>query len=99
MGCHCVLENISILITRGITYLVERGYLLALWLGKLEIQLLPPTQAVNSPSKVTSSKDKYFFVSSVCLWYEGFYGVFRANSQGIFYSHKGLREIYLGEKI
>lgn len=62
MGCHCVLANISTLITRGITYLVEHGYLLALWVGKLEIWLLPPTQAVNTHSKVTSSKDRIFWV-------------------------------------
>lgn len=47
--------------TRSITNLVEHGYLFALWLGKLQIQLLPPTQAVNSCSKVTYSKDNFFW--------------------------------------
>lgn len=60
MSCRCLLENISNLMTKGITNLVEHGYLLALWLGKLEIQLLPPTQAVNSCSKAICLKTNFF---------------------------------------
>lgn len=51
MACQCVLEHISNLISRGITYLVGHHSWLVLGLGKLEIQLLPPTPAVDSRSK------------------------------------------------
>lgn len=57
-GCHCVLENTTNLITRCITYLVEHGCLVVTGqTGNPRVQQLPPTQAVNSHSKVTSSKD------------------------------------------
>lgn len=60
MGCHCALENVSNQSNNQGYYLLSRT-LLALRLGKLEIQLLLPTQAVNSHSKVTYSKGKMFW--------------------------------------
>lgn len=57
MACYGVLENINNLITRCITYLVGHGCAMTGQTGNPGVQQLPPIQAVNSHSKVTSSKD------------------------------------------
>lgn len=64
MACP-ILEYISNVIIKGIACLVEHCYLLCL--GKLEVWLLPPTQAVNSHGKVTSLKPNFFCFSCVPL--------------------------------